>query len=676
MDRDSPFIAGERRSSPRKSSPSKYLASSPLKMHSPTKTPLRTLTANDANIRANTPQNIEYTVHSLKKKMEAVITSPQKMEIKPVQSFKPKKKPMPTMEEVLSRSKSMNAIPSSMGPPVAEFHIPELYTSLHRSSSDPPHPLTPEQAAAARMLTQRRRLETVAREAERNNLSSDATIPSDGALEDNAHEYIDSDGNELSPRLRRFVDAITSGSSSSEEDEAGHISKKLKRKGSPSAMPRNRMHSNSGASDDDGFPLKRSRSNTPMGDNPVKKRRQTKKPDHPTYRAMIGIVLSFAPLPFCLNDIYEKVLEYWPTLRGEDLKRGDSGWKNSIRHNLSLNPEYVHKPRPADLPGKGDIWQMLDEWTEGHKKAADEWLEKMQARGASYVKDADGLRITRHPDLEGEDEEENDARRKRLRLDDPMDAKRRASTGSAAERKPKRRNIKYSKSTSNLQKGKEVESAPAEAVASAAAGSSEARSDIIPWSTIIPTTNIFASTEDYNASTANVYLTSSPMRGYPYPPPQRKEHSLLSSSPMPEVKYFAQDSLIMTPPRVPTFFKGSPTPNTRKRQLERTVYGPTDYGVSPGKAEAIEQDRQLLAQMYEGADAFYSYNSSLDPSQFKLTSAGLGPGPSPLGKRSVSAHDLEEEATRDAANWKTFFQWERKRVAESGNSRTAKFEPW
>ncbi|KAJ3285453.1 Forkhead box protein J2 [Borealophlyctis nickersoniae] len=52
-----------------------------------------------------------------------------------------------------------------------------------------------------------------------------------------------------------------------------------------------------------------------------------------------------------LNDIYNWVLENFPYFQ-----TAGNGWKNSIRHNLSLNKAFVRVARPANKPGKGSYW--------------------------------------------------------------------------------------------------------------------------------------------------------------------------------------------------------------------------------------------------------------------------------------------------------------------------------
>ncbi|KAF2755931.1 hypothetical protein EJ05DRAFT_82611 [Pseudovirgaria hyperparasitica] len=75
------------------------------------------------------------------------------------------------------------------------------------------------------------------------------------------------------------------------------------------------------------------------------------KPDY-SYANLIGMSLLRAPgRRLTLSQIYKWISDnysyYSPT---------DSGWQNSIRHNLSLNKNFIKQDRPKEDPGKGHYW--------------------------------------------------------------------------------------------------------------------------------------------------------------------------------------------------------------------------------------------------------------------------------------------------------------------------------
>ncbi|GAA5981264.1 hypothetical protein JCM10908_004044 [Rhodotorula pacifica] len=71
-----------------------------------------------------------------------------------------------------------------------------------------------------------------------------------------------------------------------------------------------------------------------------------------SYAALIGQALFSTPdLRMALADIYTWIMQKYPYFRKED-----SGWQNSIRHNLSLNQCFIKTQRGPQNPGKGCLW--------------------------------------------------------------------------------------------------------------------------------------------------------------------------------------------------------------------------------------------------------------------------------------------------------------------------------
>ncbi|GAA5871872.1 hypothetical protein JCM3774_000712 [Rhodotorula dairenensis] len=71
-----------------------------------------------------------------------------------------------------------------------------------------------------------------------------------------------------------------------------------------------------------------------------------------SYAALIGQALFSTPdLRMALADIYSWIMQKYPYFRKED-----SGWQNSIRHNLSLNQCFIKTQRGPQNPGKGCLW--------------------------------------------------------------------------------------------------------------------------------------------------------------------------------------------------------------------------------------------------------------------------------------------------------------------------------
>ncbi|KAI9679829.1 MAG: transcription factor [Caeruleum heppii] len=76
-----------------------------------------------------------------------------------------------------------------------------------------------------------------------------------------------------------------------------------------------------------------------------------------SYATMIGqAILSSEEEKLTLNNIYTWIMDKYAFYR-----HSQSGWQNSIRHNLSLNKAFEKIPRRTDEPGKGMKWQIVQQ---------------------------------------------------------------------------------------------------------------------------------------------------------------------------------------------------------------------------------------------------------------------------------------------------------------------------
>ncbi|KAE8144140.1 putative forkhead transcription factor Fkh1/2 [Aspergillus avenaceus] len=83
-----------------------------------------------------------------------------------------------------------------------------------------------------------------------------------------------------------------------------------------------------------------------------------------SYATMIAqAIFSSDEEKLTLNNIYNWIMEKYAFYR-----HSQSGWQNSIRHNLSLNKAFQKVPRRTDEPGKGMKWQIAPEYREEYWK--------------------------------------------------------------------------------------------------------------------------------------------------------------------------------------------------------------------------------------------------------------------------------------------------------------------
>ncbi|XKL60321.1 hypothetical protein PGB90_001337 [Kerria lacca] len=79
-------------------------------------------------------------------------------------------------------------------------------------------------------------------------------------------------------------------------------------------------------------------------------RRQEKPPY--SYIALIVMAIQNSPIKkLTLSEIYSFLQQRFPFFRGSY-----QGWKNSVRHNLSLNECFIKLPKGLGRPGKGHYW--------------------------------------------------------------------------------------------------------------------------------------------------------------------------------------------------------------------------------------------------------------------------------------------------------------------------------
>ncbi|KAG2133192.1 uncharacterized protein EDB93DRAFT_1093419, partial [Suillus bovinus] len=89
------------------------------------------------------------------------------------------------------------------------------------------------------------------------------------------------------------------------------------------------------------------------------------KPNQP-YPILIKLAIYGSPnKQLTLQEIYTALEDRFEWF---DDRRNEKAWKNSIRHNLSLNKVFKHAPRDITETGKGKYWQLDCSGGEGYKR--------------------------------------------------------------------------------------------------------------------------------------------------------------------------------------------------------------------------------------------------------------------------------------------------------------------
>lgn len=86
------------------------------------------------------------------------------------------------------------------------------------------------------------------------------------------------------------------------------------------------------------------------------KRSGGRKSEKPPYSYITLIVMAIRSSPaqqLTLSEIYQYLQNHYSFFRGKY-----QGWKNSVRHNLSLNECFLKMPKGAGRPGKGHYWRI------------------------------------------------------------------------------------------------------------------------------------------------------------------------------------------------------------------------------------------------------------------------------------------------------------------------------
>ncbi|KZS88121.1 winged helix DNA-binding domain-containing protein, partial [Sistotremastrum niveocremeum HHB9708] len=80
------------------------------------------------------------------------------------------------------------------------------------------------------------------------------------------------------------------------------------------------------------------------------------KPNYP-YPVIVKCAILGSPRQrLTLSEIYTAIENRFPYFR-----QAGKAWRNSVRHNLSLNKNFIKVERPITEPGKGSYWMVNSE---------------------------------------------------------------------------------------------------------------------------------------------------------------------------------------------------------------------------------------------------------------------------------------------------------------------------